>query len=135
MALGWPREWPRNWCTGESDYAETMRQVSRFIVVLACLSPAIPATAVPLTNSSAVPPPTTARIDHVADGDTFTLRNGKRVRIIGIWLDGSPITALTTRAPLGTRPITTIGLGDTASGRRWNVTYDDLAAASSFLGQ
>ena len=54
---------------------------------------------------------------------------------IDVWLDGIPITALTTRAPLGTRPITTIGLGDTASGRRWNITYDDLAAAPNFLGQ
>lgn len=31
-----------------------------------------------------VVPPTAARIDHVADGETFTLRNGERVRIIRI---------------------------------------------------
>ena len=35
-------------------------------------------------SQTAVSPTTTARIDHVADGDTFTLRNGERVRIIGI---------------------------------------------------
>lgn len=35
-------------------------------------------------STRAIPPPETARIDHVADGVTFTLRNGERVRIIGI---------------------------------------------------
>ena len=34
--------------------------------------------------TAAVPKPQTALIDHVADGDTFTLRGGERVRIIGI---------------------------------------------------
>ena len=84
-STSWPCNGPANgpavWCTGDSDYAETMRQRSRFIAVLACLSPVVPATAFPLTNSLAAPKPQTARIDHVADGDTFTLRNGERVRI------------------------------------------------------
>ena len=61
-----------------------MRQGCRFFAVLVCLSLVAPATAFSLTNSSAVPKPQTARVDHVADGDTFTLRNGERVRIIGI---------------------------------------------------
>ena len=35
-------------------------------------------------SSRAVPAPTRGIVDHVADGDTFTLRSGQRVRIIGI---------------------------------------------------
>ncbi|HEV7567356.1 MAG TPA: thermonuclease family protein [Microbacteriaceae bacterium] len=38
-----------------------------------------------VARATAAPqPPTVGVVDHVADGDTFTLRGGNRVRIIGI---------------------------------------------------
>ena len=57
----------------------TFPAIRVFALVLALL---IAAPSAAISTPSA--PPQTTRIDHVADGDTFTLRNGERVRIIGI---------------------------------------------------
>lgn len=67
---------------------------TRKIMLLACslaVAASTPlAIANPLPPSSAVSPAAAPKpaqvsvVDHVADGDTFTLRNGNRVRIIGI---------------------------------------------------
>lgn len=58
---------------------------------------------------------------HVAGGDSST-----RVR-----LDGSPVAALTRTARLGSRGIRAIGLGETRTGRRFDVAYDDVRVGSA----
>jgi endonuclease YncB( thermonuclease family) len=45
---------------------------------------AIAATAVLVPATMGAHPPSVYRIDHVADGDTVTLRNGQRVRLVQI---------------------------------------------------
>jgi hypothetical protein len=63
--------------------------------------------------SSTAARPTVYRVDHVADGDTITLRNGQRVRLVqidtpevyfGVECYGPQESAITKRLlPLGTR--------------------------------
>jgi hypothetical protein len=49
-----------------------------------------------------------------------------------VWLDGSPVTALTTTDPsLGSTPIGQIQLGENATGRTYNVTFDDVSLSST----
>jgi micrococcal nuclease len=64
-------------------------------------------------NANSAPRPSVYRIDHVADGDTVTLRNGQRVRLVqtdtpevyfGVECYGRQASAMTKRLlPPGTR--------------------------------
>ena len=57
-------------------------RMQKTITVLACF---IIARSIPAVGAAHAPArPEVGVIDHVADGDTFTLRNGIRVRLVGI---------------------------------------------------
>lgn len=45
-----------------------------------------------------------------------------------VWLDGTPVAALTGTQSLGTTPIGYLQLGDTTTGRTFDVTFDDVQA-------
>jgi endonuclease YncB( thermonuclease family) len=53
-----------------------VRAVAMIMVALCCVLAAV--------GSSTAANPTAFRVDHVADGDTITLRNGQRVRLVQI---------------------------------------------------
>lgn len=63
-----------------------------------------------------------------------------RVRINGstgeteTWLDGVRIDALSKSEPLGTSSIGRLQLGDTSSGRTYDVAFDEVAAGTAFIG-
>jgi hypothetical protein len=52
---------------------------------------------------------------------------------ISVWLDGSPIGALTGTQNLGTNPIGFLQLGDTSTTAISTVAYDDVRADTSFI--
>jgi Calcineurin-like phosphoesterase/Bacterial Ig domain/Putative Ig domain len=63
-----------------------------------------------------------------------------RVRIDGAagqtetWMDGVRIDALSKTESLGTSMVGRLQLGDTSSGRTYDVAFDEIAAATSFIG-
>jgi hypothetical protein len=62
-----------------------------------------------------------------------------RVRIDGTsgqtetWLDGVRVAALSKTESLGTSPVGRLQLGDTSSGRTYDVAFDEVAAATSSI--
>jgi hypothetical protein len=52
---------------------------------------------------------------------------------ISVWLDGSPVAALTGTQSLGTNPIGYLQLGDTSTAAISTVAFDDVKADPSFI--
>jgi len=50
-----------------------------------------------------------------------------------VWLDGSPVGALTGTQNIGTNPIGFLQLGDTSTSAISTVAYDDVRADTSFI--
>jgi Big-like domain-containing protein/fibronectin type III domain protein/calcineurin-like phosphoesterase family protein len=50
-----------------------------------------------------------------------------------VWLDGTPVAALTMTQSLGTAPIGYLQLGDTSTGKTFDVAFDDVQADPMFL--
>ena len=51
---------------------------------------------------------------------------------VNAYLDGAPVAGLAlTSQELGSSPITTLQLGDTSSGRTFDIYFDDVAVATS----
>jgi fibronectin type 3 domain-containing protein len=61
-----------------------------------------------------------------------TLVNGTASKV-EVWLDGTKISALSKTESLGTTPIGRVQFGDDASGRSFDVAFDDVVLDSSFI--
>ncbi len=53
---------------------------------------------------------------------------------VQVWYNGSPVSALTCTDSLGTNPVGRIQLGENTSGLTYDVAFDDVAAALSYIG-
>jgi hypothetical protein len=54
---------------------------------------------------------------------------------VQIWVDGSPVWAQPKTDNLGNTPIGKVQIGDETFGRKFDVSYDDVTASTSFIGQ
>jgi hypothetical protein len=52
---------------------------------------------------------------------------------VEVWLDGARISALSRTDSLGTTAIGRILLGDSSTGRSYDVAFDDVAVHTSFI--
>lgn len=52
---------------------------------------------------------------------------------ISVWLDGTPVSDLTGTQSLGTTPIGYLQLGDTSSGKTFDVVFDDVRADPQYI--
>jgi fibronectin type 3 domain-containing protein len=53
---------------------------------------------------------------------------------VEVWLDGVPVSGLTRQDSLGTSPIGRVELGDTSTGRTFDVAFDDVLVDTDFIG-
>jgi hypothetical protein len=73
----------------------------------------------------------------VAVGSWHTLELHATVGANGVtevWLDGTKITALSVAQNLGTNPFGRLQLGDNMGARTYDVAFDDVVAATSYIG-
>jgi hypothetical protein len=54
---------------------------------------------------------------------------------VQVWLDGAPVTALSGPTTLGTAPIGIFQIGETQTGRTYDVVFDDAAFGDQRLGR
>jgi hypothetical protein len=52
---------------------------------------------------------------------------------VAVWLDGTAVSDLTLTQGLGSAPIARVQIGDTATGRSFDVAYDDVVASSTYV--
>jgi hypothetical protein len=65
--------------------------------------------------------------------ELHTLINGA-TSTVEVWLDGSPVNALSFMTNLGTAPVGRLQIGEVQSGRTYDVVFDDAAFATQRIG-
>ena len=61
------------------------------------------------------------------------VRAGVSAGQVAVWLDGSPVTALTRADAIGSTAIGRLLLGDNSSGRAFDVAFDDVVASAAYV--
>ena len=84
----------------------------------------------PTTGTTAVGPSVTKGVWH--ELQVHVLVNGTSSHE-DVWFDGTAVPALSRSDPVGTTPVGRIDLGDVATKRTFDVTFDDVAIDPSFI--
>ena len=58
------------------------------------------------------------------------MRAAITARQVAVWLDGSPVTALTRTESLGSAAVGRLQLGDDNGSRTFDVAFDDVVAST-----
>jgi hypothetical protein len=53
---------------------------------------------------------------------------------VEVWVDGASVPALTTTVTLGAGPVGAFQIGETQTGRTYDVVFDDAAVSASRIG-
>jgi hypothetical protein len=62
-------------------------------------------------------------------GDSLNAAAG----LVEVWLDGAQVTALSQVEALGTAPVARLQLGDSTLGRTYDIAFDNVSAANSYI--